>query len=210
MIFTACGLFSQAVFSGILSKKEEISVVSAKELAKYIIMLIKKQMNTIQPEEFDVTPLKLQKLLYYCQGYSLALTGKPAFPEPIEAWKYGPVVNSVYQEYKKYNGGIIPIDKIISNNCIDETTSAIARMVVDYKGRLSGTTLANATHKEKPYLLSYSKPYQNSVIPENIIKEFFAEEILKLEEADDDEDNFWMSAGKSVSTEKLESAIAEI
>ena len=47
-----------------------------------------------------ISNLKLQKLLYYAQGVTLALTGKPLFSDPIEAWQHGPVVPSVYRLYK--------------------------------------------------------------------------------------------------------------
>ncbi len=53
----------------------------AKELARYILSEAKKRC----PKEKGMTLQKLQALLYYCQGYSLALTGKPAFEDKIEA-----------------------------------------------------------------------------------------------------------------------------
>ncbi|MBQ7262906.1 MAG: DUF4065 domain-containing protein [Synergistaceae bacterium] len=83
-------------------------MADAKTLARYLLFLASEQMEGLQSETFDVAPLKLQKLLYYCQGYALALTGKPLFPEPVEAWRYGPVVDSVYQAYKRYKGATIP------------------------------------------------------------------------------------------------------
>jgi uncharacterized phage-associated protein len=52
-----------------------------------------------QQTECDLTPLKLQKLLYYSEGLSLALRGKSLFSEPILAWRYGSVVRDVYKIY---------------------------------------------------------------------------------------------------------------
>jgi uncharacterized phage-associated protein len=46
--------------------------------------------------------LKLQKLMYYAQGFSLVLFNKPLFPERIEAWIHGPVIPAVYHKYKGY------------------------------------------------------------------------------------------------------------
>ncbi|MDR1325091.1 MAG: DUF4065 domain-containing protein [Treponema sp.] len=40
--------------------------------------------------------MKLQRLVYYCQGAHLAFHGKPLFPEPIEAWECGPVCPPLY------------------------------------------------------------------------------------------------------------------
>ena len=56
--------------------------------------------------ENDMTHMKLQKLLYYCQGFSLVLLGHPLFPEVIEAWLHGPVVPVVYQAFKHYGKAI--------------------------------------------------------------------------------------------------------
>ena len=189
-------------------------MITAQELAKYIISTIKKQMTDIQPEEFDVTPLKLQKLLYYCQGYSLALTGKPAFSDPIEAWKFGPVVDSVYQEYKKYEGGIIPYAEIEAETIPDETLQSIVDLVLADKGQYSGGALARMTHKESPWRNSYQGAYggvyMNAKISNEALKDYFASELLKREEDYEDEDVFWNTIGTKVSRERMEAAIAEL
>ncbi|MDR1166513.1 MAG: DUF4065 domain-containing protein [Deltaproteobacteria bacterium] len=52
------------------------------------------KMNHDDPSE--LTHLKLHKLLYFAQGWRLAYFNFPLFEDPIEAWKYGPVVSSVY------------------------------------------------------------------------------------------------------------------
>jgi uncharacterized phage-associated protein len=49
-----------------------------------------------QTDQSELTPLKLQKILYFAQGWHLAYFDVPLFEDPIEAWKYGPVVSSVY------------------------------------------------------------------------------------------------------------------
>lgn len=53
-------------------------------------------------EKESVTNLKLQKILYYVQGYFLAKFDRPLFPDEIQAWKFGPVVPSVYYEFSSY------------------------------------------------------------------------------------------------------------
>ncbi|MDR1037284.1 MAG: DUF4065 domain-containing protein [Deltaproteobacteria bacterium] len=50
-----------------------------------------------QIDQSDLTHLKLQKMLYFAQGWYLAYRDVPLFEDPIEAWKYGPVVRSVYR-----------------------------------------------------------------------------------------------------------------
>ena len=55
----------------------------------------------------SITNLKLQKLLYYMQGYYLAVFGKPLFEEDIEAWQYGPVVPKSYDKFSTYGKGVL-------------------------------------------------------------------------------------------------------
>jgi uncharacterized phage-associated protein len=56
----------------------------------------------------DVTPLKIQKLTYFLHGWFLATRNAPVVGEQFEAWPYGPVLPSLYQEFKK--NGSKPID----------------------------------------------------------------------------------------------------
>ena len=189
-------------------------MLTAKEVAGYIISEIKKQMTGLQPEEFDVTPLKLQKLLYYVQGYSLALTGKPAFADKIEAWKYGPVVDSVYQEYKRYNKSIIPYDEIKEEEIQDEALREVIRLVLSDKLCYSGGTLARATHNEAPWSKNYvgalGGVYMNAEIPESEIREYFAGEFEKREEDYEDEDKAWKSIAEPVNLSELEALLEGI
>ena len=158
--------------------------------------------------------MKLQKLLYYVQGYSLALTGKPAFSDQIEAWRYGPVVESVYQEYKKYNKSIIPYEEIQDEEIYDETLRQVVRLVLLDKQRSSGEVLARATHKEAPWRNAYQSSfggfYTNEEIPENAIKDYFTCEIQKREEDYEEEDKAWDSIVTPVKPSELEAVLEEI
>ncbi|NLS93510.1 MAG: SocA family protein [Planctomycetaceae bacterium] len=60
-------------------------------------------------EGIPISPMKLQKLLYYTQGWHLAFTDTPIFNEQIECWPYGPVVSSVFHHFKLF--GKDPIDR---------------------------------------------------------------------------------------------------
>ncbi|KMT32021.1 Panacea domain-containing protein [Melissococcus plutonius] len=57
----------------------------------------------------EINNLKLQKIMYYLQARYLTDTGKPLFDESIQKWRYGPVIPSVYHEYK--DKGAANIDK---------------------------------------------------------------------------------------------------
>ncbi|NJL77114.1 MAG: DUF4065 domain-containing protein [Saprospiraceae bacterium] len=74
---------------------------TARQIAEYVLTLS-------NPEIGELTSnLKLQKLLYYVQGVHLAAFDSSLFEEEIVAWNYGPVVESVYQDFKVFNSGAI-------------------------------------------------------------------------------------------------------
>ncbi|MBC6455939.1 MAG: DUF4065 domain-containing protein [Hormoscilla sp. SP5CHS1] len=55
-----------------------------------------------------ISNLKLQKLVYYAQGFHLAIYVRPLFTEAIAAWTHGPVVPELYEYYQKYGNCAIP------------------------------------------------------------------------------------------------------
>jgi uncharacterized phage-associated protein len=54
-----------------------------------------------------ISPMKVQKLAYFAHGYMLSETGEPLLDELFEAWKFGPVLPSLYHECKRYGNGSI-------------------------------------------------------------------------------------------------------
>lgn len=80
-------------------------MTSAKDVAKLFI-----ELGTIQADSDSgdgMTNLRLNKLLYFAQGYCLAKYGTPLFMDEIEAWDFGPVVPSVYHQYKGFRKNVI-------------------------------------------------------------------------------------------------------
>lgn len=75
-----------------MAKKFSEMTVSVFDVVAYILEK--------QPKKEPLTVWKLQKLLYYCQAWSLVWNEKPLFKEPIFAWASGPVVREVYEKYK--------------------------------------------------------------------------------------------------------------
>lgn len=106
----------------------------------------------------EVTPLMLQKLLYFIQGESYALNGKPMFCENCQAWVHGPVYPEVYDMFRdfKYN----PIDdaRFAILEGTEDELSHEERMVVDLVvntfGEYSGKMLERITHEEEPWKLA--------------------------------------------------------
>ena len=103
-------------------------------------------------EEEGISNLKLQKLVYYAQGYHLAIFDVPFFNEPIDAWRHGPVCPDIYQKYKCYGARSITeqydedFTKIFTKDqleLLDEVYSVF--------GQFAAWKLRDMTHEEEPW-----------------------------------------------------------
>ena len=75
-------------------------MADVQDVARFFIDLAKRQ-NDLDRGDL-MTNLRLQKLLYFAQGWHLARFGRPLFDASIEAWPYGPAVPEAYRAYKEY------------------------------------------------------------------------------------------------------------
>lgn len=117
----------------------------AKTVAEYII-------GQNFADDGDLTNLKLQKLLYYCQGFHLAIKNTPLFTESIEHWDHGPVVPAIYREYKKYGKDTLNSSENVDFNSISEDSREIIDEVLKVYGQFSASKLRNMTHNESPWV----------------------------------------------------------
>jgi uncharacterized phage-associated protein len=146
----------------------------------------------------DLTPMKLQKLLYYTQGWCLGVDGNEAFHEQIEAWRYGPVVQSIYDSTKEYGNGTITqllvsqdekafgvgVPEVLDGDEMSEL-KPVLKWILEQYGSLSGIQLSNMTHAEGgPWAIIMEKyegdPLRNTDIPIEIIKKHFQGEFAKI------------------------------
>jgi len=118
-----------------------------------------------------MTNMKLQKMLYYEQGFHLACFGTPLFEEDIEAWQYGPVVPVVYEHYKQYGGeGLKPVETL--NVVLDDEEMSIFNQVFEMFNKFSAIGLMNMTHNERPWI-SAGTPSRGNVIDKQVLKDYF-------------------------------------
>jgi len=111
---------------------------------------VQKAILDIHRQLFDESPspMKLQKLCYYAQGYALA-EGQPLFGDDFQAWQHGPVVPDLYQEYKHRSWK--PIDaEFKAPELPPEVVEHLEGVVAAY-GRYDGAALSTMTHREKPW-----------------------------------------------------------
>lgn len=99
----------------------------------------------------SMTNLKLQKLLYYMQGFHLAFFGTPFFEDSIEAWTYGPVVPVVFQEFKKYKKRDINPENYKDSLVLTTDEQQMFDMVFLEYNKFSAVALMNMTHTEGPW-----------------------------------------------------------
>jgi uncharacterized phage-associated protein len=97
-----------------------------------------------------MSAMKLQKLVYYCQAWSLVWEERPIFDERIEAWANGPVVPALYDCHR----GTFIVSKISKGK--PETLNADDRSTIDavlkYYGHKSAQWLSDLTHREDPWV----------------------------------------------------------
>ena len=125
-----------------------------------------------------VESIKLQKLLYYCNAWSLAGRGYPLFQDEIQAWKHGPVIASIYPLHR----GEIDLDRWPhgSPHDLSNDDQQLIDDIIDTYGGLSGWRLRNLTHQEAPWVDAWSKARQGEVlrvpIDHDVIRDFYREE----------------------------------
>lgn len=121
--------------------------------------------------EFEslVCNMKLQKMLYYMQGFHLAYFETPLFKEDIEAWMYGPVVPSIYEKFKSNgNAGIQYDGKIIT---LTKEEEDLFNEVYRVYENFSAIGLMNLTHSEPPWK---SVPTGvGNIIDQEVMKAYF-------------------------------------
>ena len=118
-----------------------------------------------------ISNLKLQKMMYYQQGFHLAYFGTPLFDEDIVAWQYGPVVPSVYQEYKSFESNSISTSKE-GISLLDDEEELFNNVYEEYN-QFSAVALMKMTHEESPWKTTEI----NSVISRDKMAAFFKTQI---------------------------------
>lgn len=132
-------------------------------LSDYVISLFEER-------NVAITNLKLQKVLYYIQGYFYKCFGKEAFSEDLCNWQYGPVVPVVYYEYN--SNGSLPLKSrrsLLVNCTISEDEEKLIATIVDKCSAISTSKLVSMTHLESPWRNSSA----GSIISKNSIESYF-------------------------------------
>lgn len=131
----------------------------------------------------DVDPLKIQKLVYCLHGWHLAVRDHPAVGERFEAWPHGPVLASIYRQFKKFHyHRIFDFAKDIDPTTGQETSSyvnpndiafySVFDPVWDRYKEYSGSQLSDMTHQPNtPW--SYARQNGMQYISDTMIRDHF-------------------------------------
>jgi len=124
-----------------------------------------------------ITPLKLQKLLYYAQGWHLAFFDKPLFDSELQAWVYGPVSPEIYRTYQKYHNALIEMVDFDYSNVFDAEQIELLDIINNTYGNFDAILLKKMTHWDLPWRearkgLASDQP-SNVIIEKECIKNYF-------------------------------------
>lgn len=114
-------------------------MANAHDIAAYILQ-----------KQGELTAMKLQKLVYYSQAWSLVWDEEPLFPEEIQAWTNGPVVPELYKAHR----GLFRVREWPQGKpgCLTKGQRKTVDAVLDYYGDKTSQWLSDLTHREAPWL----------------------------------------------------------
>lgn len=128
----------------------------------------------------EITPLALQKLLYYSQAFSYTINKLFLFEDDCEAWVHGPVYRTIYEKYKNY--GYNPIEKELDDydfHLLSTVEKELLDSIAKNFGCYSGKVLEEMTHVEAPWKearkgLREDEP-SNNIVTKESIEQYFLE-----------------------------------
>lgn len=181
-------------------------MAAALDVARHLIKL-----SGVDPDGIEMDALRLQKLLYYVQGWTIAWTGQPAFDETLRAWIHGPVVPEVWREFHDERKTIRPNEARDPENLSPDLKRVIRSVWEGYK-RYSSQELRQMTHDEPPWSVTRGDLPEDTPsdaeIPLDLVSSYFIEEAQKkaipglepeaMKQAEED-----FAAGRTVTFDQL-------
>lgn len=123
----------------------------------------------------SISNLKLQKLVYYAQGFSLALRDKTLFDEAIEAWAHGPAIRELYHKYKDNGANAIEKPKDVDFAKYDDDVKSLLNQVYEEYGQFSAWKLREMSHEEEPW--ASGNATTDKIITNKDLKKYFLTQI---------------------------------
>jgi uncharacterized phage-associated protein len=130
-------------------------------------------------QEPDVTPLKLQKLLYFAQANYLASTDERLFDEDVEAFLHGPVVYKTYQRFMNISQILVrrDVSPSVETERVPEDVEHFLSAVWDKYKDFSASQLRHMTHVQDPWMDNYEHGGYRTVIPDDELRGYFRHKV---------------------------------
>lgn len=123
----------------------------------------------------DTTPMQLIKLVYICHGGSLWLRNEALLDEPVKAWRYGPVVPSVYHAFKAFGDRPIRLQPAEQTELQNSERHIIYRFERAHR-KYDGIQLSSMTHAPgTPWDRTVKSDGEGSVIPNELIRDYYVD-----------------------------------
>lgn len=157
-----------------------------------------------ETDNTSLTPMKLQKLVYYAHGWHLGLTGRPLLNEAIQAWSFGPVIMSLYKEFadfgadpitrkaterERVSGMVLLNDLNLHEPSIDDYESDdkefvknLLKRIWRVYGSFTSVQLSNLTHATGTPWDQINRMYNGNIpkyatIPDELIRQHFQAQV---------------------------------
>ena len=134
--------------------------VSALNLAEFILT---------KYSDVNISPMKLQKLAYYAKVWSV-VAGNDFIDATFEKWEYGPVNRAIFDRYRSFSKGIIPVPAGSDKKHIKPEQEDFVHFVLQHYIGQSAVALSMQTHREDPWI----KTARNEIISEDSIRKYYS------------------------------------
>jgi uncharacterized phage-associated protein len=147
-------------------KRRNKNMAAIIDVAKYIL-----------EQNGSMTTMKLQKLCYYSQAWSLAWEGKPLFPEDFQAWANGPVCPQLFNFHRgKFIVNTEDFPQLCGCHKLTDEEKDIIDRVLEFYGDKEAHWLSELTHKERPWREARQKA---NALPGDLCDEVIAKDSME-------------------------------
>ena len=116
------------------------------------------------------TPLHINKLVYLSHGWMLGRHGRPLIDESVEAWKYGPIVPSIYYVYKAFRMSAITTEPADWSAEFDEDEAKVIQDIHEVYGEFTAIELsAMCNRPHSPWAVT-RRDHCRAIIPNELIE----------------------------------------
>lgn len=145
------------------------------DVANYFLVLAARKSS-------GVTHMKLQKLCYYAQGFTLGMRGQRLFDARFRAWEYGPVCYDLWRRFQ-YRRDVLSAPNDFDPDALDEDTRSLIEMVDARFSGYSAMQLSKLTHREQPWRDAFqrAREHGSDEIADESMQRFFAPRIDQLD-----------------------------